>query len=94
MINLETEPIFSIHISFADGSNPVVYYNLNLEQACRVLIEWSEEWILSPAGNIKLDDSIWYWHARERNHDIQEAIHDDSREYESSADSALFEDDP
>lgn len=64
---METEPIFSIHIDFADGSNPIVYYNLSLTQVARVLTDWSEEWILTPAKDFLTTDSIWFWHAHARN---------------------------
>ena len=63
---LETEPIFSIHIDFADGSNPVMYYNLSLARVMDILKEWCENWILFPAKDCKLTDSVWYWHARAR----------------------------
>lgn len=65
--SLETEPIFSIHIDFADGSNPIVYYNLSLARALDVLKEWCENWILAPDKDCKLNDSIWMWHAHARN---------------------------
>lgn len=65
-ISLETEPIFSIHIDFADGSNPVIYYNLSLARALDVLKEWCENWILAPDKDCKLSSTIWYWHARAR----------------------------
>ena len=65
-ISLETEPIFSIHIDFADGSNPVMYYNLSLARVMDTLKEWCENWILFPAKDCKLTDSVWYWHARSR----------------------------
>ena len=67
VIYLETEPIFSIHIDFADGSNPVVYYNLNLARTMDVLKEWSENWILAPDKDCKLNDAVWMWHAWARN---------------------------
>ena len=63
---IETEPIFGIHIDFANGSNPIVYYNLSLARTLDVLKEWSEEWILSPDNKCKLISTVWYWHARER----------------------------
>lgn len=62
----ETEPIFCVHIDFSDGSNPVDYYNLALAQACQVLENWSEDWILTPDPNSSLADSVWYWHAHAR----------------------------
>jgi len=67
-MTFEYEPIFSIHIDFADGSNPMVYYNLNLRQASRVLMDWSKNWILTPDINSKLNDQIWNWHAKQRIH--------------------------
>ena len=63
----ETEPIFCIHIDFADGSNPVEYYNLALAQACQVLENWSEDWILTPDLDTYLGDTMWNWHAHARN---------------------------
>ena len=63
MPHLETEPIFSIYIDFADGSNPVAYYNLNLARTMDVLKEWSENWILAPDKDCKLNDAVWKWHA-------------------------------
>lgn len=62
----ETEPIFSLHIDFPDGSNPVDYHNLNLKQTTVVLAEWSEKWILSPDEDCKLNGAVWNWHARAR----------------------------
>lgn len=73
-IRLETEPIFSIHIDFADGSNPVVYYNLSLARVMDILKEWCENWILSPAEGCNLNDPIWYWHARARGRSLLDLI--------------------
>ena len=65
-VSVTTEPIFNIHIDFADGSNPIIYYNLSLARALDVLKEWCEEWILSPDNDCKLNGATWYWHARRR----------------------------
>ncbi len=45
----------SIHINFADGSNPWVAYNLSVTEAARVLLKWSRRFELvldSTAGTI------------------------------------------
>ena len=63
---MEWEPIFGVHIDFADGSNPVDYYNLNLARTLDVLKEWSENWILTPDRDCKLNSSVWRWYARIR----------------------------
>lgn len=65
-VHLETEPIFGIHITFCDGSKPIEYFNLNLKQTAVVLQEWSEEWILSPVKDCKLNDLVWKWNASPR----------------------------
>ena len=88
---LETEPIFSIHIDFADGSNPVVYYNLSLARALDVLKEWCENWILTPGKNCKLNDYIWRWHAHARNKDRVDYLDLTSQEDENSDEEAESE---
>lgn len=67
---LETEPIFSIHIDFSDGSQPIDYHSLSLARALDALKEWSENWILSPDPDCKLNDAVWKWHARPRGQDF------------------------
>jgi hypothetical protein len=64
--HLETEPIFGIHITFCDGSKPIEYFNLNLKQTAVVLQEWSDEWILIPDKDCKLNGTVWNWHANVR----------------------------
>ena len=59
------EPVFSIHIDFEDGSNPIVYYAQKLTDAADILKEWSVNWILVPDVRSYLD-GIWYFHARAR----------------------------
>ena len=63
--HLETEPIFGIHITFADGSKPMEWFNLNLTQAAKVLTDMSEDWILVPE-DVKLNGETWKWHANVR----------------------------
>ena len=65
-VHLETEPIFGIHIEFCDKSKPIEYFNLNLVQAAKVLQDWSEEWILIPEKDCKLNGDMWNWHANVR----------------------------
>ena len=65
-IDIETEPIFGVHIEFSDKSQPMEYLNLNLISATKVLQEWSEQWILSPEKDCKLSDLVWKWNARPR----------------------------
>ena len=68
---IETEPIFGIHIEFSDGSKPIDYFNLNLKSAMKALQEWSDEWILRPDKECKLNDSVWKWHAAARHTEKQ-----------------------
>ena len=77
---LETEPIFGIHIEFCDGSKPMEWFNLNLKQAAGVLQEWSEEWILIPEKDSKLNGSMWNWHANVR-HSAKQKDKDDTETY-------------
>ena len=94
-LTLETEPIFSIHIDFLDGSNPVVYYNLSLARAMDTLKEWCENWILFPDKECKLSGSIWYWHARARGRgliDLIKDLEDSEDDSESDAVEPLLED--
>lgn len=42
------EPTFCIHIEFADGSNPMLYYDLLQDAAFDVLKQWSKNYILTP----------------------------------------------
>lgn len=87
---LGTEPIFSIHIDFPDGSNPVEYHNLNLKQTTVVLAEWSENWILTPDKDCKLNDTVWNWHANARGlslADIKIIFGEDEEESDEDSDS-------
>ena len=59
------EPLYSIHIDFEDGSNPIVYYAMKLTDAADVLKEWSVNWVLVADESAYLD-GIWYFHARPR----------------------------
>ena len=78
-IDIETEPIFGIHIDFSDKSQPIEYLNLNLISATKVLQEWSEDWILSPVKDCKLNDLVWKWNARPRN--VKSSKDSDIEEY-------------
>lgn len=60
------EPIFGVHITFSDGSNPITYYNLNLEKTCELLQQWGKDWILVPYEKVRLNDSMWHWRAYRR----------------------------
>lgn len=79
-MHVETEPIFGIHIEFCDGSKPMEWFNLNLKQAAGVLQEWSEEWILIPENDCKLNGSMWNWHANVR-HSAKQKDKDDTETY-------------
>ena len=79
-MHVETEPIFGIHIEFCDGSKPMEWFNLNLKQAAGVLQEWSEEWILIPENDCKLNGTMWNWHANVR-HSAKQKDKDDTEPY-------------
>ena len=78
--HVETEPIFGIHIEFCDGSKPMEWFNLNLKQAAKVLQEWSEEWILIPEKDCKLNGTMWNWHANVR-HSSKQKDKDNTETY-------------
>ena len=46
-------PIYSIHIQFADGSNPYVRYNMTLGQFAEEKAQWEERYIL-----VELKDTV------------------------------------
>lgn len=59
------EPVFSIHIHFEDGREPVLYYGMKLTDALDILKEWCIGWILIPDVRSYLD-GIWTFYARPR----------------------------
>lgn len=61
------EPTFCIHIEFADGSNPMLYYDLLQDAAFDVLKQWSKLYILTPLKYVEDGDyRMMYWRAKSK----------------------------
>ena len=62
---IASEPMFTVHIRFEDGAQPVLYYGMKLTDVLDILKEWCVSWILIPDVGSYLD-GIWTFYARPR----------------------------
>lgn len=82
---IEYEPIFNLSIKVIGTPTPIEYKNKRLADVANILEKWSMHWILTPVGDCKLSDDIWYWSARERRNngdswpEYQETVLDELR---------------
>lgn len=58
------ETIYSVHILFADGSNPYVRYHMNLEEFGDELKKWSRNHILEPMATSQVSCLGVFMHFR------------------------------
>ena len=62
---MDLEPVFSVHIRFEDGREPVLYYGMRMPEVLDILKEWCQNWILVPDVGSYLDGT-WIFYARPR----------------------------
>ena len=62
-------PIYSIHIQFADGSNPYVRYNMRPSQFAEEKAKWEERYILVELSNTIGKNIMFYKAFRKENAD-------------------------